>query len=72
MANELVWIRSYADAAEGRAAQAALDAHGIHSIIADENAGAGPELRYQSGTRLGVRDDEAAAARTILADGGAG
>ena len=70
MGSELVWITKFPDAEGARRAQARLDAQGIHSVIADESAGAGPELRYFGGVRLGVREADAKAARLILKNGG--
>ncbi len=69
MLSQLVWIRTYPDDESARAAQRLLDASGVHSIIADDYGGAGPELRYACGTRLAVREDDARAAVTILGDG---
>jgi hypothetical protein len=72
MLSQLIWIKSYPDDASARAAQLLLDANGIHSVIADDYAGAGPALRYTSGIRLAVRDDDAEAAQVILERGGEG
>ncbi len=70
MPNQLAWIRTYPDNESARAAQRLLDANGVHSVIADDYGGAGPELRYACGTRLAVREDEARAAIRILGNGG--
>lgn len=72
MLSQLIWIRTYPDDASARTAQRLLDANGIHSIIADDYGGAGPELRYACGTRLGVREDDVKTARVILEDGQGG
>jgi hypothetical protein len=69
MLSQLIWIKSYPDDDSARAAQLLLDANGIHSVIADDYAGAGPALRYASGIRLAVRDDDARTAQLILENG---
>jgi len=70
MLSQLTWIRTYPDDGAARAAQRLLDTNGIHSIIADEVAGANPALQYVGGIRLGVREGDARAALLVLDDGG--
>lgn len=70
MLSQLTWIRTYPDDGAARAAQRLLDANGIHSIIADEVAGANPALQYGGGIRLAVREGDARTASRILGDGG--
>lgn len=66
MLSQLVWIRTYPDDETARGAQRLLDVNGVHSIIADDYGGAGPELMYACGTRLAVREDDVRTARVLL------
>lgn len=70
MLSELTWIRSYPDDESARAAQRLLDANAIHSLIAEDYGGAGPELMYACGTRLAVREEDVKTALMLLEDGG--
>ena len=70
MLSQLIWIRTYPDDTNARVAQRLLDANGIHSIIADDYGGAGPELRYACGTRLAVREEDVKTALVVLHNGG--
>ena len=70
MGTQLIWIKKFPDVEGARRVQMRLDAEGIHSVIAEEDAGAGPALRYFGGVRLGVREADVKAARLILEDGG--
>jgi hypothetical protein len=69
MLSELVWIKTFPDTETAHRAQERLDAGGIHSVAAEDYAGAGPVLQFSCGVRLGVREDDAEYARMILGDG---
>jgi proteasome lid subunit RPN8/RPN11 len=65
----LVTVQVYPFRSDAELARARLDAAGIRSVVrADDEGGLNPGFFARYGVRLEVRSDEAAAARTLLAD----
>lgn len=65
--NDLVVIRTYADAISAQIAQAALDANDIRSIVVGDDAGgAYPALTFSNGVRLAVQHSDAMKALRLL------
>jgi hypothetical protein len=65
--DEIVVIRTFADAISAHIAQAALDASGIQSIIVGDDAGgAYPALTFSNGVRLAVKHSDAVQALRFL------
>jgi len=65
--NDVVVIRTFADAISAHIAQAALDANDIRSIIVGDDAGgAYPALTFSNGVRLAVQHSDAMKALRLL------
>ena len=65
--NDIVVIRTFADAISAHIAQAALDANDIRSIIVGDDAGrAYPALTFSNGVRLAVQHSDAMKALRLL------
>jgi hypothetical protein len=65
--NDIVVIRTFADAISAHIAQAALDANDIRSIIVGDDAGgAYPALTFSNGVRLAVQHSDAIKALRLL------
>jgi hypothetical protein len=68
--NDIVVIRTFADAISAHIAQAALDANDIRSIIVGDDAGgAYPPLTFSNGVRLAVQHSDAMKAVRLLDKG---
>lgn len=65
--NDVVVIRTFADAISAHIAQAALDANDIQSIIVGDDAGGVyPALTFSNGVRLAVQHGDAMRALRLL------
>jgi nitrogen fixation protein len=65
--NDIVVIRTFADAISAHIAQAALEANDIRSIIVGDDAGgAYPALTFSNGVRLAVQHSDAMKALRLL------
>ncbi len=67
MARDLVWIRTFPDAASAARARDLLRANGIESVVSgDRGEGPGEASAAPSVFRLGVRADDVRAALTLV------
>lgn len=64
---ELVVVRTFGDSVSAAIAEAALDAHGIPSVILGDDAGGlHPALTFTRGVRIAVRHQDAVRAIHVL------